>query len=190
MARRRKTSQLDQWRKSGTFREIARQSAKANLRKFRSAPRCGAKRKRDGKPCANPAMKNGRCGIHGGKTPSGRQWHVVQYPADEAKFNRKLRDLERRAAKRAARLANLSPEARAAYDEWHRTHRSGLSKAARSAERERARQNADLRRLVAQGASQATTDPETLQIRDALSIARARLAELEARIEADKGVFG
>lgn len=31
---------------------------------------CGAK-KRDGTPCRAPAMPNGRCRIHGGKTPSG-----------------------------------------------------------------------------------------------------------------------
>lgn len=31
---------------------------------------CGAKR-RNGEPCKAPAMKNGRCRIHGGKTPSG-----------------------------------------------------------------------------------------------------------------------
>ena len=31
--------------------------------------RCGAKGKRSGLPCKNPAMKNGRCRIHGGKSP-------------------------------------------------------------------------------------------------------------------------
>ena len=31
---------------------------------------CGAKR-RDGKPCKAPAMENGRCRIHGGKSPRG-----------------------------------------------------------------------------------------------------------------------
>lgn len=31
---------------------------------------CGAK-KRDGTPCRAPAMANGRCRIHGGKTPNG-----------------------------------------------------------------------------------------------------------------------
>ncbi|HAB36963.1 MAG TPA: hypothetical protein DCE52_02985 [Rhodobacteraceae bacterium] len=39
-------------------------------------PRCGAKT-RDGHPCRSPAMKNGRCRLHGGcstgpKTPEGR----------------------------------------------------------------------------------------------------------------------
>jgi len=32
------------------------------------SPRCGAKT-RKGTPCQSPAMKNGRCRMHGGKTP-------------------------------------------------------------------------------------------------------------------------
>ena len=30
---------------------------------------CGARRKYDGQPCQNPAMPNGKCRIHGGRTP-------------------------------------------------------------------------------------------------------------------------
>jgi len=33
------------------------------------APRCLAKGKRNGKPCQAPAMENGRCRLHGGKSP-------------------------------------------------------------------------------------------------------------------------
>jgi hypothetical protein len=44
----------------------------------RSARRCGARRKHDGCPCQQPAMANGRCRIHGGKstgpkTPEGAE---------------------------------------------------------------------------------------------------------------------
>src|SRR5258708_15305865 len=146
MARRSHTAHLDRWRKSAEFRGIARKSAKANLAKFNAAPRCGAARKRDGKPCCNPAMKNGRCGLHGGKTPSGRQWHVVQFPdcstpAGEAKFNRKLRDQKKYAAKRALRLAGMTPQQPAKHDAWHRSHAPGAP-APRNADRERRRQNA------------------------------------------------
>lgn len=51
---------------------------------FMKAPRCGAKT-RKGTPCKSPAMKNGRCRMHGGKstgpkTPEGieriRQAHL------------------------------------------------------------------------------------------------------------------
>jgi hypothetical protein len=32
---------------------------------------CGAARKRDGQPCTAPAMQNGRCRVHGGKSRAG-----------------------------------------------------------------------------------------------------------------------
>ncbi|MGA7876407.1 MAG: HGGxSTG domain-containing protein [Desulfoferrobacter sp.] len=43
---------------------------------FMGAPRCGAKTKKTGLPCQAPAMPNGRCRMHGGKstgpkTPEG-----------------------------------------------------------------------------------------------------------------------
>ena len=142
-------------------------------------------------------MKNGRCGLHGGKTPRGRQWHVVQLPdcstpAGEAKFNRKLRDQKRYAAKRAERLAAMTPAERAKHEAWHQSHRPGLSGAARSAERDRARQNADARGLVSQAPSLPTTDPELIRIRTALEAAKARLAVLDAQSDSDfneEGIF-
>ncbi len=36
--------------------------------KFLTSPRCGAKT-RKGTPCKSPAMPNGRCRMHGGKSP-------------------------------------------------------------------------------------------------------------------------
>jgi hypothetical protein len=33
------------------------------------SPRCGAYARTTGNPCKSPAMKNGRCRMHGGKTP-------------------------------------------------------------------------------------------------------------------------
>jgi hypothetical protein len=197
VAPRSRTARLDRWRKSSTFRQIARQSAKTNLAAFNAAPRCGAARKRDGAPCCNPAMKNGRCGLHGGKTPRGRQWHVVQLPdcstpAGEAKFNRKLRDQKRYAVKRAARLAAMTPDQRAKHDAWHRTHRPGAG-AARNAERERVRQNAEARALLTVGPSLPTTGPELVRVRTALAAATAKLARLEAKagkpIDDDQGIF-
>jgi hypothetical protein len=38
---------------------------------FSKAPRCGAKT-RKGTPCLSPAMKNGRCRLHGGKSTGPR----------------------------------------------------------------------------------------------------------------------
>ena len=38
----------------------------ARLERANSSKRCGARRKRDGQPCQQPAMPNGRCRLHGG----------------------------------------------------------------------------------------------------------------------------
>ena len=38
------------------------------LKAANAAPRCGAKKRRTGTPCGSPAMANGRCRIHGGKS--------------------------------------------------------------------------------------------------------------------------
>jgi hypothetical protein len=196
-APRSRTARLERWSKSAEFRKIALKSAKANLAKFNAAPRCGAARKRDGEPCRNPAMKNGRCDWHGGKTPSGRQWHVVQFPdcstpTGLAKFNRKLHDRERYAEQRAARLAAMTPEQRAKHDAWHRTHAPGAA-ALRDAERVRRGQSADAKRLLAQGPLSVAPGTKLARVRAALATTRARLASLEARTtkptDEDEGIF-
>jgi hypothetical protein len=61
---------------------------------------------------------------------------------------RKLADLERRAAKRAARIAAMTPEELERYKAWKRTHRPGPAKA-RAAARERRRQAHEARKLLA-----------------------------------------
>ena len=45
--------------------------ARQRLALANAAPRCGAKR-RDGGSCLSPAMRNGRCRIHGGKSTGAR----------------------------------------------------------------------------------------------------------------------
>lgn len=57
--------------KTGTYRMTDKPRRK-------DLPRCGARRKYDGKPCQAKALPNGRCKYHGGlstgpKTPEGRQ---------------------------------------------------------------------------------------------------------------------
>jgi len=42
-----------------------------NMTPMRQCPRCGA-RTRQGKPCQSPAMPNGRCRMHGGKSTGPR----------------------------------------------------------------------------------------------------------------------
>lgn len=110
-------------------------------------PKCGARRKRDGQPCERFAMANGRCDWHGGKTPRGDQWHKPQFSAVTGKMYRKLDDLDRRAAKRAARVAAMTPEERERYEAWHRARRPGPAKA-RAAAREQRRQAAEARKIL------------------------------------------
>jgi hypothetical protein len=198
LGRRGKTHGLDSWRRSARFRSVAQRSCQANNAAFRKAPRCGAKRKGGGVRCLNPVVKGRtRCRLHGGATGQGSKWHTILWPdrstpAGAAKFNRKLRQHERYAAERAERLAGMTPERRAKYDAWVRTHQPG-SGAARSAKRARAAQNAQAQVLVNLGPPQPTTDPESIQIETALCAARAKLALLEARTaksnDDNEGVF-
>jgi len=44
---------------------------------FSKAPRCGAKT-RKGSPCLSPAMKNGRCRLHGGKSTGPRTLEGIE----------------------------------------------------------------------------------------------------------------
>jgi hypothetical protein len=128
-------------------------------------------------------MKNGRCAQHGGKTPSGDQWHVIQYgdcstAYGEAKFNRKLLDHERYAKQRAARLAAMTPEQREKHEAWHRSHAPG-SAACRIAKRARAAQNAETRCLLAQEPREPAADAELSRVKTALAAVRAELERLE-----------
>ena len=45
---------------------------KAGLERARAARRCGARRRADGCACTQPAMPNGRCRLHGGKSTGPR----------------------------------------------------------------------------------------------------------------------
>ena len=73
---------------------------------FADVPKCGAKT-RSGKPCKNPAMKNGRCRLHGGlstgpKTPEGRarcgNWKHGYYSKQAKAERRAIKALLREAA--------------------------------------------------------------------------------------------
>lgn len=81
----------------------------AALDQARAATRCGARR-RDGHSCQQPAMRNGRCRLHGGKstgprTPEGlarsrrANWKHGHYSAeakaDRAKARASLQELRR-----------------------------------------------------------------------------------------------
>jgi len=74
---------------------------------FLSSPRCGAKT-RKGPPCKSPAMANGRCRMHGGKstgpkTAEGRakcaqaRWKHGKYCKEAADLRRRVSALLREA---------------------------------------------------------------------------------------------
>ena len=60
-------------------------------------PRCGAKTRR-GSPCQEPAMKNGRCRLHGGKstgarTPEGLR-RIVEANLKHGRYTKEARPLK------------------------------------------------------------------------------------------------
>ncbi|MBK6471588.1 MAG: hypothetical protein IPF94_12930 [Betaproteobacteria bacterium] len=55
------------------------------------APRCGAHARTTGQPCRSPAMKNGRCRMHGGK--AGRKPTHGRYTQAALAQNREIRRL-------------------------------------------------------------------------------------------------
>ena len=57
------------------------------------APRCGAHARTTGQPCRSPAMKNGRCRMHGGK--AGRKPTHGRYTKAAIERQRELRELVR-----------------------------------------------------------------------------------------------
>jgi hypothetical protein len=171
-----------------------------------SLPKCGAKRKRDGEPCTNIALGNGRCRFHGGRTPSGDSWHRPVWPNRDApdaveKMHAKLRDLEKAAQRRARRLLCMTDAERKAHEAWHRDRPA--TSAADRAERKRLRNDANNARELMAAAPKGSLadDPEYQSI-------VARIAELKVRLSAaedeatadnfaaadkgtpDQGVFG
>jgi len=120
------------WRRSAEWKRIASAYALANLRALAKRPRCGAKAKRTGCPCRQPALANGRCRWHGGKTPAGKQWHQPLFspgttPSGTSKLDQKLHDLAQ-ARKRQRRLvAKMTPDQRSAHERWQKSHNPSQS---------------------------------------------------------------
>ncbi|KAA3447126.1 hypothetical protein C7I87_28120 [Mesorhizobium sp. SARCC-RB16n] len=178
------------WRGSAAQIAVGRASIIKWNRTRHLQPKCGAARKRDGEPCQNLAMANGRCPRHGGKTGKGNNWHRPVWPdgnapGAEAKLNRKLNDLQRAAAKRAKRAAAMSPEERAAHEKWQKTHKPG-SAAARARSRRERQEGVAVREMI-------ESRPKPVPNAEAIELDRIiadRKAELERLREAEKGAFG
>jgi hypothetical protein len=145
-------------------------------------------------------MGNGRCPLHGGRTPAGAQWHRPQFPTTDAPFvidkiNRKAADLAKAERRRAKRLAAMSPAELERHQAWQKAHRPGDPKR-RAAERERRRQDRDAAALIAASAA-APPSPATGEaalIAEELATLRAILAGHLKQTDDDNdlnlGVFG
>ena len=72
------------------------------------APRCGA-RNRAGQPCRAPAMRNGRCRLHGGHSlggPASATYRHGRFTQDAIAERREVTDLLRR-SKETLRVASF-----------------------------------------------------------------------------------
>lgn len=137
-------------------------------------------------------MANGRCWAHGGRVPSGENWHKPVWPNRdapdaEAKLNRKLNDLQRAAAKRAKRVAAMSPDERAAYEAWKRTHKPGPAAARARARRER--QEAKQVREILSARPAPAVNSEIVELDKLIAERKAELARATPNTD-DPGAFG
>ncbi|HSI42022.1 MAG TPA: hypothetical protein VLA00_15880 [Xanthobacteraceae bacterium] len=171
------------WRRSAAFKAIAKAACRKMNRLNAQKPRCGAwTRSAGGRPCRNAAMSNGKCHLHGGSTPSGKDWHVTQWPDRnapdaDAKWAAKARTLRVAAAKRVRRLKQMTPEQRAEYRAWQRTHKPGPA-----VKRLAARQDS----AQAKAAAERMARPDVHQVTPEHAENRRRLAELKSLVVAGK----
>lgn len=176
------TARQRAWLQSAQAAEQRRMAAQQAKAQRRHAPKCGAAKKSGNRqPCRNLALENGRCRLHGGATPKGAKWHQVQMPGRGApigKLEKKLREIERRRQKQAARVAAMTPEQKQRYDAWHRAHRPGTA-----AQREARRRDREASAMFAV-ARAAPTGPEMDKLAAAIAELQARKALLLARIAA------
>jgi hypothetical protein len=75
---------------------------RAPLEQAWAAPRCGAMSKRTRNPCKAPAMKNGRCRFHGGKSAGARTTEGIER-ARQAPLKHGLYSAEAKADRHEAR---------------------------------------------------------------------------------------
>lgn len=127
---RKRSIRQDQWAQGG-LKAVGRAALTRYNREVRPYRlRCDATRKRDGERCENIASPNGKCRVHGGATPRGKNWHKRQWPSGstpdaEKKLRDKLKLIDRDRRQLEKRLAKMSPDERRRYDEWHRARQPG-----------------------------------------------------------------
>lgn len=114
-----RTARQDAWAKSTQNVAVLASARGAAAKATALAPKCGARTRGAGTPCQLPVVEGrSRCRRHGGATPRGSDWHRVQWRPgmSTAQLESKLRSLERRREKRAARIAAMTPEERQRFE--------------------------------------------------------------------------
>lgn len=189
-SRNKRGGQISAWGRSDAFREIGRAAITAFNQRRHLMPKCGAKTKGTGDPCQNIAKQNGRCWLHGGRTPKADQWHVRQLPTGGSskmamrKMDLKLARAEKDAKAKRQRLRLASEEERAAHDKWLWSHPPGSEKrrAARRLDQRIRRQE----ELLPKVAEIMVGNEETQAMMERIADLKARRAELETFLT---GVF-
>jgi hypothetical protein len=193
MSSRRPTPRAG-WSQSTQFRTMAREAIRTYNATRHTLPKCEAVRRTDGGLCQQIAMGNGRCYLHGGRTPKGKDWHRPQPGANASKTQRKLKDIERAAKKRAKRLAAMTPEERKRYEEWQKAHRPGPA-GPRAAARARRAQSRDVRERLAKMDEPAPQNAEAQALAAAIEALRHQARQLRADqcipiTNLTEGIFG
>lgn len=172
------------WPQSAAGRANGRAAITAYNATRDELPKCGATAKSTGEPCQRIAMANGRCHLHGGKTPKGERWHLPQWPdrsspRAEAKLNAKLADRQRAARQRDRRLAAMTSKERAALEKWVRAHRPGKAAARKRAREQKA--DAEWFANVTAASPKPEQSPEAARLEEAKQMLLSRLAKRQAR---------
>jgi hypothetical protein len=193
--RQRPTLRTPGWRQSNQFRDIASRAIRIWNATRARLKRCSAKRRSDGGVCQQWPMENGRCYLHGGRTPKGSKWHRPQLPQITAKVHSKLSDLDRRSTRRVSRVARMTPEQRADHARWHVAHQPGDARPRRAA-REARRQNIEAASILHARPATDPPNPELIAITQALTLLEGeaeRLRKGETDVDREpwrEGVFG
>lgn len=150
---------------------------------YHTRPKCGAQNRTSEGTCQNPALANGRCRLHGGRTPKGRDWHKVQLtnPGNSIEvLHKKEAAVKRRRDRQAKRRAAMTPGQLAAHEAWHAAHRPGAP-----LERLQRRAAKEAREMLQNRPSAPEVAPETAEELEALQRAIARLEEQARALRPD-----
>jgi hypothetical protein len=136
-------------------------------------------------------MENGRCYLHGGRSPKGDAWGLPVWPNSSApdaekKLQRKLADRQRAAKKRTARLAAMSLDERRRHEAWHAARKPG-SAAARERARLERKQAAEVRALAS--APRPAPTGESAELDRQIAALRAELDARRADEQEPTGAF-